>query len=81
MGFAERLQDRTDDVGGFRAVAGEEYRKRAWCQVELLMAYAYMNTGAVVFGLTKGFKHKEQPASHVEDLVVTDPREGDITNR
>eukprot|EP00964_Phaeocystis_antarctica_P069317 scaffold42098_cov59-Phaeocystis_antarctica.AAC.2 len=64
---------------GIVAAWSPEYAGRAWCQVELLMAHAFMTTGNVVFVVPDGFAGAE-PLATGEKVVVADPAAGQLTN-
>mgnify|MGYP002632138672 CR=1 FL=1 len=56
------------------------YASRAWCRVELLMAYALATTGDKVLELPVGFVDKEQSWTILqENIVVDDPADGMLT--
>mmetsp|Transcript_33872 Transcript_33872/g.79009 ORF Transcript_33872/g.79009 Transcript_33872/m.79009 type:complete len:220 (-) Transcript_33872:141-800(-) len=67
---------------GILAYDTAEYRERAWCRVELLMAYAFCATGDVVFTLESGFVDAERGIRKMkrEDMVLLDPTDGRLTN-
>ena len=67
---------------GIVATWTDEYASRAWCQVELLMAHAFMTSGNCVFTVPTGFKDSpEQPLELIhEAAVVADPGTGQLTN-
>jgi len=46
---------------GIVAAWSPEYASRAWCQVELLMAYAFMNAGDTVLVVPDGFAGAKPP--------------------
>ena len=57
-----------------------DYSGRAWCQVELLMAFAFMTTGRFVFRLDSGFANGYQAGVKRSEVVVPDPQAGHLTN-
>eukprot|EP00964_Phaeocystis_antarctica_P087723 scaffold55730_cov66-Phaeocystis_antarctica.AAC.2 len=72
---------------GIVAAMSPGYESRAWCQVELLLAYAFMTTGDKVFVLPDGFAGASpqdgQWITHEDPLdwlVLADPAEGSLTN-
>ena len=68
---------------GIVAAWSPEYASRAWCQVELLMAHAFMTTGDKVFVVPDGFAGAEPQGDKWttrEQVVVADPAEGQLTN-
>ena len=67
---------------GIVAAWNDVYKDRAWCQVELLMAYAFMTTGNKVWVVPPAFKNGATwPIRvEVERVVVADPAKGLLTN-
>ena len=68
---------------GIVAAWSPEYASRAWCQVELLMAYAFMTRGNKVFVVPDGFAGAEPQGGKwvtEEKVVVADPAAGHLTN-
>ena len=72
---------------GIVAAWSPEYASRAWCQVELLMAHAFMTTGDLVFVVPDGFAGAEPQGDLLfrkwttkEEVVVADPAAGQLTN-
>ena len=72
---------------GIVAAWSPEYASRAWCQVELLMAHAFMATGDLVFVVPDGFAGAEPQGDLLfrkwttkEEVVVADPAAGQLTN-
>ena len=68
---------------GIVAAWSPEYAGRAWCQVELLVAHAFMATGSKVFVVPDGFAGAEPQGGKwitKEKVVVADPAEGVLTN-
>ena len=68
---------------GIVAAWSPEYASRAWCQVELLMAHAFMTTGNVVFVVPDGFAGAEPQGGEWvtrKRFVVADPAAGQLTN-
>ena len=68
---------------GIVAAWSPEYASRAWCQVELLMAHAFMTTGKKVFVVPDGFAGAEPQGGEWvtrEEVVVADPAAGQLTN-
>ena len=68
---------------GIVAAWSPEYASRAWCQVELLMAHAFMTTGDRVFVVPDGFAGAEPQGGKWttrEEGVVADPAAGQLTN-
>ena len=72
---------------GIVAAWSPEYASRAWCQVELLMAHAFMTTGDTVFVVPDGFAGAEPLVTMLdvkwvtkEEVVVADPAAGQLTN-
>ena len=68
---------------GIVAAWSPEYASRAWCQVELLMAHAFMTTGRLVLVVPDGFAGAEpQGGKWVtrEEVAVADPAAGQLTN-
>ena len=71
---------------GIVAAWSPEYAGRAWCQVELLVAHAFMTTGDKVFVVPDGFTGAEPPGDTwnswitKEKVVVADPAAGQLTN-
>ena len=67
---------------GIVAAWSPEYASRAWCQVELLMAYAFMTSGDLVFVLPDGFAGAEPQGDKwitKEEVAVADPAAGQLT--
>ena len=67
---------------GIVAAWGDEYKNRAWCQVELLVANAYMRTGDKVWDVPPRFAEGATRPIQValEMVVVADPANGRLTN-
>jgi len=68
---------------GIVAAWSPEYASRAWCQVELLMAHAFMEKGDLVLVVPDGFAGAEPQGSKwitKESVVVADPAAGQLTN-
>ena len=68
---------------GIVAAWSPEYASRAWCQVELLMAHAFMTMGDKVLVVPDGFAGAEpQGGKWVtrEEVAVADPAAGQLTN-
>ena len=67
---------------GIVAAWGAEYKDRAWCQVELLVANAYMRTGDKVWDVPPRFAEGATRPIQValEMVVVADPANGRLTN-
>ena len=68
---------------GIVAAWSPEYASRAWCQVELLMAYAFMTRGNKVFVVPDGFAGAEPQGGEWvtrKRFVVADPAAGQLTN-
>jgi len=71
---------------GAVAAWSPDYASRAWCQVELLMAYAFMQTGSVVFVVPEGFAGAKPQGTRgdkwvkEEEVVLADPAKGNLTN-
>ena len=68
---------------GIVAAWSPEYASRAWCQVELLMAHAFMTTGDLVFVVPDGFAGAEPQGGKwvtLETVAVADPAAGQLTN-
>jgi hypothetical protein len=68
---------------GIVAAWSPEYASRAWCQVELLMAHAFMTTGKMVLVVPDGFAGAEPQGDKwttEEEVVVADPAAGQLTN-
>eukprot|EP00964_Phaeocystis_antarctica_P122586 scaffold86251_cov66-Phaeocystis_antarctica.AAC.2 len=68
---------------GIVAAWSPEYAGRAWCQVELLMAHAFMTTGDWVFVVPDGFAGAAPQGDEwitTEAVVVADPAAGQLTN-
>ena len=67
---------------GIVAAWNDVYKDRAWCQVELLVAYAFMTTGNKVWVVPPAFKNGATwPIRvEVERVVVADPAKGLLTN-
>ena len=68
---------------GIVAAWSPEYASRAWCQVELLMAHAFMTTGTRVLVVPDGFAGAEPQGGKwttEEEVVVADPSTGQLTN-
>ena len=75
--------------GGIVAAWDDVYAGRAWCQVELLMAYAFTASGKNVFVVPEGFKDggtypllvKGGPLYRSpEKVTLADPAHGNLTN-
>ena len=68
---------------GIVAAWSPEYASRAWCQVELLMAHAFMTTGDQVLVVPDGFAGAEPQGdtwTTSEWVAVADPAAGQLTN-
>eukprot|EP00964_Phaeocystis_antarctica_P108350 scaffold72962_cov56-Phaeocystis_antarctica.AAC.1 len=68
---------------GIVAAWSPEYAGRAWCQVELLVAHAFMTTGDMVFVVPDGFAGAEPQGGKWttdEAIWVADPAAGQLTN-
>lgn len=66
---------------GIVAAWTDVYKDRAWCQVELLMAYAFMTSGKSVFVVPAGFTDGAHTLdASTEEVVVADPVQGKLTN-
>ncbi len=68
---------------GIVAAWSPEYASRAWCQVELLMAHAFMTRGDQVLVVPDGFAGAEPQGDEwvtEERVVVADPAAGQLTN-
>ena len=68
---------------GIVAAWSPEYASRAWCQVELLMAHAFMTAGDKVYVVPDGFAGAEPQGGKWttrEQVVVADPAAGQLTN-
>ena len=68
---------------GIVAASSPEYASRAWCQVELLMAHAFMTKGDKVFVVPDGFTGAEPQGGKWttrEEVAVADPAAGQLTN-
>ena len=68
---------------GIVAAWSPEYASRAWCQVELLMAHAFMTKGRLVFVVPDGFAGAEPQGDKWvtrEEVAVADPAAGQLTN-
>ena len=68
---------------GIVAAWSPEYASRAWCQVELLMAHAFMTKGKFVFVVPDGFAGAEPQGDKwttKEEVAVADPAAGQLTN-
>ena len=68
---------------GIVAAWSPEYASRAWCQVELLMAHAFMTRGDKVFVVPDGFAGAEPQGGKwitEEEVAVADPAAGQLTN-
>ena len=68
---------------GIVAAWSPEYAGRAWCQVELLVAHAFMTTGDKVFVVPDGFAGAAPQGDEwttTEKVVVADPAAGQLTN-
>ena len=68
---------------GIVAAWSPEYASRAWCQVELLMAHAFMTKGDKVFVVPDGFAGAEPQGDKwftAETVAVADPAAGQLTN-
>jgi len=60
--------------------ATQGYDLRAWCQVELMMGYAFMAVGDKIFQIPPGFTHKRQRTVTFSRYRVPDPSKGALTN-
>lgn len=62
----------------------DEYKNRAWCQVELMMAYMFNNTGNYVFKVPERFVYRANNTDVIDlfeyHAILLDPLEGDLTN-
>ena len=67
---------------GIAAAWNDVYKDRAWCQVELLVAYAFMTTGSKVWVVPPAFDNGATwpMRVEVEKVVVADPAKGLLTN-
>ena len=68
---------------GIVAAWSPEYASRAWCQVELLMAHAFMALGESVLVLPDGFAGAEPQGGKwvtYEEVAVAAPAAGQLTN-
>ena len=68
---------------GIVAAWSPEYASRAWCQVELLMAYAFMTKGNKVLVVPDGFAGAGPQGdkwTKYEAVAVADPAAGQLTN-
>ena len=68
---------------GIVAAWSPEYASRAWCQVELLMAHAFMTMGHMVLVVPDGFAGAEPQGGKwitKDTVVVADPAAGHLTN-
>ena len=66
---------------GIVAAWSPEYASRAWCQVELLMAHAFMTMGDQVFVVPDGFAGAQGDKwVTLEKVAVADPAAGQLTN-
>ena len=68
---------------GIVAAWSPEYASRAWCQVELLMAHAFMTKGDKLFVVPDGFAGAGPQGDKwvtKEEVVVADPAAGQLTN-
>ena len=68
---------------GIVAAWSPKYASRAWCQVELLMAHAFMTQGDKVFVVPDGFAGAEPQGGKwvtLETVAVADPAAGQLTN-
>ena len=67
---------------GIVSAWNDEYKERAWCQVELLVAYALMRTGDKIWSVPPGFADGATCPMKVarEYVVVADPAKGQLTN-
>ena len=67
---------------GIAAAWNDVYKDRAWCQVELLVAYAFMRTGSKVWVVPPAFENGAKWPIRVEKekVVVADPAKGLLTN-
>ena len=63
------------------AATSKEYFERAWCHVELMMAYSFMSIGRTLFLLEEGFV-EDITFNTVEAIaqVVLDPLQCAMTN-
>jgi hypothetical protein len=62
------------------AAWSEEYSRRAWCRVELVMAHAFAVAGQKVFVIEEGFRDERQKALKKEIVTLDDPADGALTN-
>ena len=67
---------------GIVAAWNDVYKDRAWCQVELLVAYAFMTSGRKVWVVPSAFENGATwpMRFEVEQVVVADPAKGLLTN-
>ena len=65
---------------GIVSAWNDEYKQRAWCQVELLMAYAFMTTGREVLVVPPGFTMARGRSLTRTRVVVANPAEGQLTS-
>jgi hypothetical protein len=64
----------------FAAAWCDEYISRAWCQVELMIAYGFVTMGGTVMVVPEGFTFKHQKRYKDSDVVLPDPLVGNVTN-
>ena len=64
----------------FVAEMNAEYETRGWCQVEVMMAKAFMTTGDTVLVLEKGFRNKGQRKLTATYAGLRDPLDCNLTN-
>lgn len=57
-----------------------DYDDRAWCQVELMMAFAFMTVGDKIFQIPPGFEHRRQRHVTFRRYALPDPLAGNLTN-
>ena len=58
----------------------EGYPRRAWCQAELLMGYAFVTLGDKLFIVPRGFEHTENQAYFKKRLPMPNPSRAQLTN-
>ena len=83
MQWGDRINAFAAACAGIVAASSPEYASRAWCQVELLMAHAFMTTRERVFVVPDGFAGAEPQGDEwvtLEEVVVADPAAGQLTN-
>lgn len=67
---------------GMVAAWSDEYAGRAWCQVEMLMSYAFITTGNRLFVVPDGFDRGATRSieANYEAITVPNPAQGHLTN-